>query len=339
MRTVNGRKWRRRPSSAAATLRPSRLLLPLAFVGPLLVVFGAFYLWPAVNTILGSFFRWGLLRPWSLFSPAEWDFVGISNYIDTLTSPRFWNSALNTAVWLVVFPLAVTVGALFIAVMIWQAPTGQRAFRTIFMLPMTISLVAAGVIWTFIYDPDFGVLSDLVRNLGIDFAIDWGPLEFKTAEWLSNPGTVDLGFAQIPLINISLIVAGFWAFTGFGVITLTAGLTAVPEELVDAARVDGARNSQVIRHVLVPALRRPLTIVATVSVIFALRTFDVVWVITQGGPVQDSEVLAVTVWKQAFVFLDSPQAGTATALAVIMSAALVVVAFPYLKGLLRREDA
>jgi len=87
-----------------------------------------------------------------------------------------------------------------------------------------------------------------------------------------------------------------------------------------------------VRHVLVPSLRGPLVIVATISVIFALRTFDIVWVITQGGPAQDSEVLAVLLWKQAFVFLDSPQAGLATAVAVLMSLALVGGGYRYLRA-------
>lgn len=316
--------------------RPARFRggwLAYAFVGPLLAVFTLFYLWPALNTLLGSFFRWGLLRPWDLFSPSEWDFVGLQNYIDTLTSGRFWNAVVNTLVWLVVFPLLVTGVSLFVSMLIWEAPRAKGLFRTAFILPMTISLAAAGVIWTFVYDPDFGVLTRFVEWSGVDFTIDWGPVEFRTSEWLSDPGVIDLGFAQVRMINLSLIVAGFWAFTGFGVITFTAGLTAVPDELREAARVDGATTTQTIRHILIPLLRGPTLIVATISVIFALRTFDVVWVITQGGPAQDSEVLAVLLWKQAFVFLDSPQAGLATAVAIIMSAVLVAGAWPYLRDL------
>jgi ABC-type sugar transport system permease subunit len=311
--------------------------LAYAFVGPLLVVFSLFYLWPALNTLLGSFFRWGLLRPWDLFNPSEWDFVGLENYVATLTSGRFWNAVVNTLVWLVIFPLLVTGVSLFVSVLIWEAPRAKGLFRTAFILPMTISLAAAAVIWTFVYDPDFGVLTRFVEWSGLDFAIDLGPVEFRTADWLSDPGVIDLGFAQIRMINLSLIMAGFWAFTGFGVITFTAGLTAVPDELMEAARVDGASTAQSIRHILLPLLRGPTLIVATISVIFALRTFDVVWVITQGGPAQDSEVLAVLLWKQAFVFLDSPQAGLATAVAIIMSAVLVAGAWPYLRDLTRDE--
>ena len=112
-------------------------------------------------------------------------------------------------------------------------------------------------------------------------------------------------------------------FSGFGVITLTAGLTAVSYELVEAAKVDGANAWQVARHVLVPALRGPLVVVGVVSVIFALRTFDIVYVMTEGGPAQDTMVLALLLWQQAFVFLDTPQAELATAVAVLLSVVLV----------------
>ncbi len=309
--------------------------LAYLFISPLLVAFVLFYLWPALNTLVGSLFRWSLLSPWNIARPDTWDFVGVQNYVDTLTSGRFWNAVVNTLIWLVVFPVMVTVMSMLVSILIWQVPRGGALFRTAFILPMTISLAAAGVIWTFMYDPDFGVLTRFVEWAGLGFAVDWGPLTFQTADWLSNPGVIDLGFTQIRFVNLSLIVAGFWAFTGFGVITFTAGLTAVPDELVEAAKVDGARTGQMIRHILIPQLRGPMTIVATISVIFALRTFDVVWVITQGGPAQDSEVLAVLLWKQAFVFLDSPQAGLATAVAIIMSVVLIGGAWPYLRGMTR----
>lgn len=323
----------------AAASRPGsgsgRRWVPYAFVLPLVVVFAAFYLWPAVNTVIGSLFRWSLLNPWSIAAPGAWDFVGLQNYVQVLTSDAFWNAVVNTVVWLVLFPLLVTGFSLLVSLAIWYTPRGGTGFRTAFILPMTISLAAAGVIWSFVYNPDFGVLTAVLDTLGLRGAIDWGPLHFQTDNWLSSPGYLDLGLVQIRFINVSLIVAGFWAFTGFGVITFTAGLTGVAEEMIEAARVDGARVYQLVRYVLVPALRSSVVVVATVSVIFALRTFDIVWVVTQGGPASDSEVLAVLLWKQAFVFLDNPQAGAATAVAVLMSAVLIVGAYPYLRTLLR----
>ena len=257
--------------------------------------------------------------------------------MSTLTDASFWNAVLNTAIWLVVFPLLVVVFSLLVSILVWHTSRAGTVFRTVFILPMTISLAAAGVIWTFVYnvDPQVGVLNAVLDRLGI-LGADWrlGPLELHPGEWLANPGVLHLGFADIRLTNLVLIVPAFWAFTGFGVITLTAGLTAVPYELVEAAKVDGANAWQAARHILVPALRRPLVVVGVVSVIFALRTFDIVYVMTGGGPAQDTMVLALLLWQQAFAFLDTPQGGQATAIAVLMSVVLIAGSYPYLRQLI-----
>jgi ABC-type sugar transport system permease subunit len=296
-----------------ARSRPERFA-PYIFVAPLLAVFAAFYLWPTLVTVLSSFFRWGLLRPWSPVEPARWRFVGLDNYTTTLTDPSFWNAVLNTAVWLVVFPLLVVGFSLLVSILIWYTTRAGTVFRTVFILPMTISLAAAGIIWSFVYnaDPQIGVLNAVLDRLGI-LGADWrlGPLELHPGAWLSNPGILHLG-----------------------VITITAGLTAVPYELVEAAKVDGANAWQTARHILVPALRRSLVVVGVVSVIFALRTFDIVYVMTGGGPAQDTMVLALLLWQQAFAFLDTPQGGQATAIAVLMSAVLVAGSWRYLRQLL-----
>jgi len=326
------------PARRVAAGRPRRLerFAPYVFIAPLLAVFAAFYLWPALVTVLSSFFRWGLLRPWSPVEPDRWRFVGLENYTRTLTDASFWNAVLNTAIWLVVFPLLVVAFSLLVSILVWYTSRGGAVFRTVFILPMTISLAAAGVIWSFVYnaDPQIGVLNAVLDKLGI-LGADWrlGPVELHPGAWLSNPGVLHLGFADIRLTNV-LIIPAFWAFTGFGVITLTAGLTAVPYELVEAAKVDGANAWQTARRILVPSLRRSLVVVGVVSVIFALRTFDIVYVMTGGGPAQDTMVLALLLWQQAFAFLDTPQGGQATAIAVLMSAVLVAGSYPYLRQLL-----
>jgi len=311
--------------------------VPYLLIAPLLAIFAGFYLWPALVTVLSSFFRWGLLRPWSPVEPDRWNFVGLANYSETLTDPSFWNAALNTAIWLVVFPLLVAAFSLLASILVWNVSRGGTIFRTMLVLPMTISLAAAGVIWSFVYNPDpqIGMLNAALDKLGI-LGADWrlGPLELHIGAWLSDPGVLHLGFADIRLTNLALIVPAFWVFSGFGVITLTAGLTAVSYELVEAAKVDGANAWQVARHVLIPALRGPLIVVGVVSVIFALRTFDIVYVMTEGGPAQDTMVLALLLWQQAFAFLDTPQAGQATAVAVLLSAVLVAGSYRYLRQLL-----
>ncbi len=324
----------------AAAQRSSGGRAPYLFVLPLLAVFLAFYLWPAIVTLLSSFFNWSLLNPWSPRTPSEWDFAGAENYTSTLTSDEFWSAIVNTAIWLVAFPVLVMTLSLFIALLVWHLARAGGLFRSIFILPMTISLAAAGVIWGFMYNPDeqVGVLNAVLANVGLDdINVEWGFLELHSGDWLSNPGVLDLGFAEIKLVNLSLVIAGVWAFTGFGVITITAGLTGVPQELIEAAKVDGATSVQTIRKVLLPMLRGPIGVVGVISFIFALRTFDIVYVMTEGGPAQDTTVLALLLWQRTYVFLDTPQAGAAAAMAVIMSGALIAVCFPYLRRLLGRE--
>lgn len=313
-----------------------RLGVAYLFVLPALLVFALFYLWPAINTIVSSFFTWGILSPWQLADPSTWRFAGLGNYTDVLTDGRFWNAALNTAIWLVLFPIIATLLSLVLALLVWEVGHAARAFRTVFVLPMTVSLTAAGVLWVLVFNPDFGVLPALLGIVGLDGAVlDAGPLHLRLADWLSNPGTLDLGFATINLVNLSAIMPAVWALTGFGVISFTAGLTSISPELIEAGRVEGANRFQVARHIVVPQLRGAMIIVAVVFVIYALRTFDVVWVTTQGGPGTDSEVVAILLWREALAFFDSPSAGQATAIAVLLSVAMIVGAYPYLRSLLR----
>ena len=326
-------------SSTAKRERAAGSWTPYAFVLPLLVVFAGFYLWPAIVTLVSSLFRWSLLNPWAVTQRDEWIFVGLENYTSTLTSDEFWSAVVNTTIWIVLFPLGVVVLSLFISLLVWHLARAGGLFRSVFILPMTISLAAAGVIWGFMYNPDskVGVINAVLETLGIDFDVDWWILELHVGDWLSNPGMIDLGFAEIRLINVALVIAGVWAFTGFGVITITAGLTGVPTELIEAAKVDGATTWQTMRRVLIPQLRAPIGVVAVISFIFALRTFDIVYVMTEGGPANSTTVVALLLWQQTYVFLDSPQAGAAAATAVIMSAVLVVVCFPQLKRMLARS--
>lgn len=325
---------RARTASAQLRGRGSESRLAYAFLAPLLAIFAGFYLWPALATFLSSFFTWGMLNPWRIEQPDGWVFAGASNYTTTLTSADFWNAALNTVVWLFIFPFLVVTIALALSLLIWEAKRATGLFRSAIILPMTISLAAVGVIWGFIYnpDPDKGLLNAGLRLVGLEDAdLTVGPLEVHLGRWLSNPGVLHIGDLDIRLTNIMIIIPAVWAFVGFGVITFTAGLTSVPAELLEAAKVDGASGWQTIRHVTLPSLRPSIVVVTVISVIFALRTFDIVFVTTGGGPAQDTRVLGLLLWQQAFQFLDSPKAGQAAAIAIIMSLVLIAGAMPFLR--------
>jgi ABC-type sugar transport system permease subunit len=315
--------------------------VPLMFIAPLLLVFLGFYLWPAFQTVASSFFEWGLLRPWSPTDTDTWEFVGLENYTTVLTDGSFWNAAVNTVIWLVLLPLMVGVFSLGLAILVWFLGKGGWFFRSIFVLPLTISLAAIGVVWTFVYntDPNIGVFNAILRLLHLQGAeIDVGWFSLNLGAWLSDLGHLSLGPVTINLTNFALVLPAFWAFTGFGVITFTAGLTGLPNDLVEAARIDGAGPWQTVRHVILPSLRGPMIVVLVQMVIFALRTFDIVYVMTGGGPAEDTMVLALLLWLQGFAFLDSPQAGEAAAIAVLLSLTMIVGAYPYLRRATRAEE-
>ena len=243
---------RARTASAKSRGRGSESRLAYLFLAPMLAIFVGFYVWPALATLVSSFFTWGMLNPWRVDRPDLWVSAGVSNYTTTLTSADFWNAGLNTAVWLVVFPLLVVTISLALSLLMWEAKRGAGFFRSAIILPMTISLAAVGVIWGFIYnpDPDKGLLNAGLRLIGVGNAdLTLGPLELHLGRWLSNPGVLHIGGLDIRLTNIMIIIPAVWAFVGFGVITFTAGLTSVPAELLEAARVDGASRWQTIRHV------------------------------------------------------------------------------------------
>ena len=146
-----------------------------------------------------------------------------------------------------------------------------------------------------------------LRLIGVlDADLTLGPLELHLGPGCPTPGVLHLGFTDIRLTNLLIIIPAVWAFVGFGVITFTAGLTVGPDELLEAAKVDGATPGRRSATYSCPACA-PSVVVVVVSVIFALRTFDIVYVMTGGGPAQDTEVLGLLLWQQAFQFLDSPE--------------------------------
>ncbi len=278
------------------------LLRPWLWLAPGLVLLGTFLVYPAMTTLYLS-----------LLGPDSRQFVGLGNYIFAVTNPEMLVALRNNLIWLTLFTgLTVTLG-LAMAVLTDRVPY-ETVAKSILFLPMAISFVAAGVIWKFVYEfrplglPQIGVLNALLVRTVPGFA----PLA-----WLVRP----------PSNTLALIVVATWVWTGFCLVILSAALKGIPAELLEAARVDGATEWQVFRHVMLPHLASTIAVVATTMVVYALKAFDVVYVMTNGN--FDTEVIANRMYKEMFNFRDF---GRASTIAVI----LFLATFPVMVANIRR---
>ena len=275
--------------------RPRAKLRPWLWLAPALAFLLVFLVYPTIRTIVLSFYGSNSER-----------FVGLANYAYVFTDGTMLMALRNNALWLAFFTLLTVTLGLLIAVLTDRVEY-EAVAKAIVFLPMAISLVAAGVIWKFMYDfrppgtPQTGTVNAALTALLPDF---------RPQAWLINP----------PVNNFALIVAAVWVWTGFCMVVLSAGLKGVPSEILEAARVDGAHEWQVFWRVIVPMLGSTIAVVATTMMIMALKAFELVYVTTNGN--FDTEVIANRMYKELFNVRDF---GRASAVAVVLLAAIVPV--------------
>jgi alpha-glucoside transport system permease protein len=245
--------------------------------------------------------------------------VGLANYQHLVTDPNVRLALRNNLIWLCVFPAVTVALGLLIAVLTDQVRYETAAKAAVF-LPMAISFVAASVIWKFMYDfrppsvPQTGVLNALLMAV----APGAGP-----QAWLINR----------PWNNLALIAVAVWTWTGFATVILSAGLKGIPTDLLEAARVDGASGLQTFRYITLPLLAPTIAVVATTLVIFALKAFDIVYVLTNGN--YDTEVVANRMYKELF---NVRHFGRASALAVLLLAATIPVMLLNIRHFRNQEE-
>jgi len=269
----------------------------LWFVMPALVVYLIFFGLPFLATIWLSVTDWnGVGVP---------DFNGLANYARLGLDGAMWAALGRNMIWVVLgtaIPVAV---GLVLAVMLWSDARGSMVYRTVYFLPVVLSPVVVGVIWGWIYNPLFGLLNTGLRGIGLGrWAIGW----------LGEPETA----------LYAVLVTAIWSYVGFCVVVLFAGLQKVDPELVAASRVDGANARQRFSHVIVPQIRPVLTMVIVYTVIGGFNVFDVVWVMTSGGPNNASEVIATYTYEVAF---RASEYGYGATLSMVMSAVALLAAW------------
>lgn len=277
-----GTKWRFRS-----------LLLPYLFLLPATFFLAVFMAYPMVDAILLSFKRWDGLNP------AVW--VGLRNYRLLMQDDVFWKAFKNTAFFTIATVLLQTTIPLLVANLINSGIRGGAIFRMIFFLPVIISLTITGMLWSMILEPNFGMLNEMLRNLGLK---EWTQL------WL----------ADRQLVIPSIIVVSLWQSLGFYLVIFFAALQSVPEDLYEAASIDGANAIDRFLHVTIPMLRGTIIVVVVLNTINGIKVFDQVWVMTAGGPNHASETLGTYLYRTAFGAMGSsnPQLGYATAIAILI---------------------
>jgi len=264
------------------------------YLAPALLVFGLFLLFPLLHAVYLSFFEWdGLgLGTW----------VGIGNYADVLTDPElrapFWHALVLVAFFCVV---PVSLGLLLASLMTRSAVRGAGFFRSVIFLPQVVALTVVAVAWRDIFAPQ-GPLNDLLRAVGLDaFARGW------------------LGDASWVLVAVGVV--GVWVGTGLCMVLFLAGLSNVGRELYEAARIDGAGFWRELVSISLPSLRGEIAVAVTLTMVAALRTFDLVYVMTGGGPGRASTVPSYEVYQRA---MERGQVGTGVTVALLLTAVILL---------------
>jgi len=309
------------------------LLAPAALVS--LVFVYLFIAW----TFYASLTSWNSIRPLNGILP-DFPVVGFANYQTLFATARFWpNDVFNTAVFTVTFIVASVAIGLLLAILLDQRIHGEVLFRNIFLLPMALSFVVTGTIWAWIFNPNTGI-NQLLDPLGIN-AIREGLLAFGPLKPLWDL----LDFLRIDILRPGLttdsrsalgavVVAATWQMSGFVMAMFLAGLRGVPEELREAARVDGASERQIYTAVLIPQLRPVLVSVIVILGYISLKIFDLVFVMTRGGPGTATDFPSIYLFVSAF---QSQLWGLAAAIAIVMLVVSAVVVIPYMWSQLRSE--
>ncbi len=242
---------------------------PIIFLIPAVIFFTIYVIAPIFQSIWISFFEWDGL------GEATW--VGMGNYIELMDDDRFYTSLWNNVLWLVLYMLAVPAG-LFVALFLNQTVTGMRLYKSMFFFPFVISQVVVGLIFTWFYNPDFGVIGVIYDFFG------------------ASPPSI-LGDERY--VTYGIIVAGLWPQIAYCMILYLTGLNNVAEDQIEAGQLDGAKGWKMLWYVVLPQLKPATFIAVVVTVIGALRSFDMIAIMTQGGPYGSSNVLAYYMFETA----------------------------------------
>ncbi len=299
-------------ASRGAPLLPGRISLKAReaaisyiFILPAFVLVVVLLIVPMLQNIYYSFFDWdGLGKP---------VLTGLKNYASLFADRVLARSMLNTVAWVgftLVFP---AMGGLLVAVFVTGLKL-ENLYKSVFFIPLTISFVATGIIWTYMYSKELGVLNGFFKLLGLKLKPSW--------------------LTDVPLNSFSMIIAWTWQQLGTNMVMFLMGLGTIPKDPVEACIIDGANRWQTFVHVKLPMLRPITTVVITMAMVNSFKVFDVIYVMTRGGPYQSSETLAVSMFRETFTLFHM---GYGAAISVALSVIVILVSAAYIRRMAKRD--
>ena len=272
------------------------------FVLPAFLVYAVFMIYPFLQSIRLSFTEWNGADPVQ-------EFVGLDNYRRLVRDDLLWRSLWHNLIWVVLGTIGPLAIGLLLAQLLWRRPRGFTLFRTVYFLPQVLSSVVIALVWNWIYNPLFGVLNKGLAVVGLE-----GP----SRGWLGDPG----------IALYAVLAAAIWATVGFVFVIFLAGLQGVSRDLLEAATIDGANAWQRFWHVTVPQLANVINVVTALLLIGGFSVFDIIFVMTGGGPANATEVIATYTYSEAFT---QNRVGYAATLSLVITVVSLVASVVFIR--------
>jgi raffinose/stachyose/melibiose transport system permease protein len=272
------------------------------FLAPALILIGIYIIWPIISSFELSMFEWDGISPQKLY-------VGLKNWKDLANNSIFWHALWNNIKFIILSIIIEMPIAILLAVLLDRGGKKFDAFKSLFYLPMLMSSVAIGVLFKYIYDPSFGLLSGILSFLHLDFL---------NQDWLGDP--------KIAFYSVVAVIC--WQYIPFYMIFFIAALSNIPHELYEAARIDGATQGQYFWKIELPLLTPSIKTACILSLIGSLKYFDLIYVMTEGGPSNATELMATYMYKNAFASFKMGYGSTvASAMFIIITTAGILAYF------------
>ncbi|WP_346908865.1 carbohydrate ABC transporter permease [Faecalicatena orotica] len=289
--------------------KKEKRLLPYLFMLPAILIFVFVYAGPMLATFVLGFTDWNGISP-------GFDFIGLNNFIKIFTDKNLMEPLLNTFEFTILTVVIQGILALLLAVALNKSFRGRNFFRTVLFLPCVVSMVAVGYAWSLIFNPVMGPLGLIAEHFGWQF--------LANIKWLSDP----------QIVMYSIVLVNVWQWTGYNMVIYLAGLQSIPTHLYEAASIDGAGKVYQFFKITLPLVAPSITINVVLSTMGGLKAFDLMYVMTNGGPGHASETFAMA---SVDAFFRQKNAGLGSAMAFLMFIMILFVSFVQNKLLSKRE--